>query len=405
MNIERINDYIDCWAKAVKVPDEYVVVVKELLPKLINKYSNLYESIYVSQDNYDKYVIKPKDDKYSMEDFFLNRLLRNVWHFGDDSHYKGDYTPDELCISFNTEKIKLQLAKVMNKDREDFKELDEIARKKVIMHEFEHALQTRFNLSALDMRYRETYQKIINNIKEKKNGKYIDEINSYEELRDKNYFGTRETYISTGLHYSSSEKYKKTYRYMEGFDNLNEIFNETESLEMAGARRQTYRIYENMYYFEIRNLESSNYIITNYGELLKILIGEHNTFKSMYLDPSFAFETFNRAYQDVFEKYFHNDKDAVGNIIEQLNIIKKEDKLENHLLLQKVLAECLLKKIKGNLTIAPLDYMMEEIKKFKTHSLWGVNQPSRETLDNYHILVEARDIVKERSEIVNKQGI
>ena len=398
MSNERVNDYIDCWARAVRVPYEYTEIVKELLNKLIDKYSALYESVYLGHDKYDKYVIKPIDGKYSMEDFFLNRLLRNVWHLGNDSAYKGDYTPDDVSVSFNEESIKRQLLKSFIDKPDNFNEFNNIARKKVIMHEFEHALQTRFNCSSLDIRYRETYKKIIENIKEAKNGIYSDEINTYEELRDINYFGEREQYISTGLRYSSIAKDVRTYREVEGFNNLNEIFNETESLEMADAKRQVCRLYNNEHYFEIRNLESSNFLITNYGDLLKILLGEHTTFKCMYLDPSTCFQSLNKTYGDVFKKYFNNDKDVVENIIEQLNLIKKDKGLENHLLLQKVLTECFLKKVKNNIGIIPIEQLKIECNNFKKNLLWGVNEEALKKLEHYDIIMEARDLIKKKEE-------
>lgn len=398
MNIDRINDYVDCWSKAVKVPSEYADVVKELLPKLIIKYTPAYISVTQEDDEYDKYVIKPKNGQYSLEDFFLNRLLRNVWAFGLSSSSKGDYTPDDLCVNFNESNMKIQLAKVINKERDDFKELDAIARKKVIMHEFEHALQTRFEMSSLDMRYRETYKNIIENIKSIKKGKYSEEVYDYEYLRDKDYFGERERYISTGLHYSGTAKGVRTYRDIKGFDNLNEIFNESESLEMAGAKKQIYRVYDKRYYYEIRNMESSNYAITNYGNLIKILLGYKTTFKGMYLDANSAFETFNERYNSIFKQYFNNDKDAIENLIITLDKIKRDNELEDHLFLQEVLAKCLQLKVENNLNKVSKDELNEELKSFKSSCVWGVDKQAREELKHYHILLKIKSLINELEE-------
>ena len=75
MNIERINDYIDAYSRAINITPEVTSILKELIPNLVKKYSTTITSIPVEQDSYDKYVIKPVDGKYSMEDFFLNRLF------------------------------------------------------------------------------------------------------------------------------------------------------------------------------------------------------------------------------------------------------------------------------------------------------------------------------------------
>ena len=50
---------------------------------------------------------------------------------------KGGFEPNYMEIGFNMPLIEKQLVGSINTEREDFKELDAIARKKVIMHEFE----------------------------------------------------------------------------------------------------------------------------------------------------------------------------------------------------------------------------------------------------------------------------
>lgn len=396
LNKERIDDYIECWGKAIEAPTEYVDIVKELIVNLLEEYSKSFNEISVLNDDYDKYVIKPNNGKYSLEDFFLNRLLRNVWEVNNNSSSKGTYMPSCMEISFNKEKIKSQLSRHIDASRDDFLLLDDIAKKKVIMHEFEHALQTRFEKGALDLRYRSAYKKIIEEICKCKNGKYKNEINSYESLVSKNPYGDYEEYISCGLHYSGKAKIKKTYRSVKGYDNVTEIFNESESLEMSNAKIQEYKIYDKKFYLRVRNLESSNAFITNYGYLLKSLIGPRTTFIGMYFEPDILFETFNKRYGDVFSNYFQNDKDAYENIILMLDKIKEKDAFDDHLFFQKVLSECLNKKINYNLETSSFETLMSDVNTFKDNCIWANTSEARESLAHFRILKNIKNNIENK---------
>ena len=70
MDIEKINDFIEAYSRAIQLSPEYTEVLKELLPKIIKKYSKIVQDITEKQDDYDKYIIKPINGKYSVEDFF-----------------------------------------------------------------------------------------------------------------------------------------------------------------------------------------------------------------------------------------------------------------------------------------------------------------------------------------------
>ena len=396
MNIERINDYIDAYSRAINITPEVTSILKELIPNLVKKYSATITSIPVEQDGYDKYVIKPVDGKYSMEDFFLNRLFRNVWevYSKTNSVEKGGFEPNYMEIGFNMPLIEKQLVGSINTEREDFKELDAIARKKVIMHEFEHALQTQYSGKALfDIRYKRIFEEI----RRAKDGKYKDETNEYSESVFRNDYGTQETYTHSGLHYSGKNKDVQTYREVSGFDNLNEIFNETEALDMARARTQVVVRYKNNTYYRIRNVESSNSSITNYGVLLKALLGPKETFIGMYLDPNKMFTEFNKEYNTIFQEAFGNDKSAWENVINQIESIKASDSLEGHLKLDTVLAKCLKLKVestiqKGNTSPKTLSKMNEIINSFYNNTISSQDKSIRKSMEHIQIL----DSIQER---------
>lgn len=398
MNVERINDYIDAYSNAIKIPNKYSVILKELIPKLIEKYSKQFTDIPVSADRYNKYLIKPKDGKYSIEDFFLNRLMRNVWQVNLESSSKGHYDYSDMSVNFNEEKIEGQLRKVIDTSRNDFEELNDIASKKVVMHEFEHALQTQFNNASLDMKYKANYKLIIDEIKKMKHGKYANEINDYETINQDPY-GNVEYYIHSGLHYSSHNPNIETYREIDGFDNMNEIFNETESLEMAGARIQGQKTYGNSMYYSVRNAESSNMSITNYGFLIKELVGEQETFIGMYFEPERLFKKFNRRYDAIFKEEYGNDKSAWENLIEQILKIKENDQFEDHLKLDKVFARCLT--LNAEHDAAPK--IKNQIEQFKTLMISSTDDNIRKNFEHIKVLNSLEERISNH-ELNDKDG-
>lgn len=178
MNRERINDYIDVYADVLELNSECREILKELIPNLVEKYSKSISSVSVEQDDFNQYIIKPKNNEYSLEDFFLNRLMNNVTEvsFDNDMSQKGIYESAYYSIVLNEKKIRTQLEKYKDVLSNDYDSANRAARKKVIMHEFEHALQTRV-CKGYRWQCGETYDKILNAIKCYKDGKYANEIN------------------------------------------------------------------------------------------------------------------------------------------------------------------------------------------------------------------------------------
>lgn len=401
MDIQKINDYIDAYSKAIELPEDYKKILKELMPRIIEKYSKTRSSVSVKEDDYTRYVIKPVNGEYSIEDFFLNRLMRNVWSIGSSAKAKGNYRADSMCVQIDDSKLETQLVGKIDNPRANFEEICEIARKKVIMHEFEHALQTQFNGECLDFRYRSAYKRIIEEVSKINNGKYAESIHSYDEINDPEY-GNFEACVHLGLDYHyPTRKDIITYSDVAGRVNLNEIFNETEAIEMAGARAQTQHTYPNGVYYIIRNRESSNYPITNYGNILKNLIGDELTFTGMYLNPEELFKTFNAKYNDVFQTMYETDKDAWQILIEQLKLIKdnKNNDKANYSLnqkLQETLARCLEKDIdnelqKGN---ANTELLKKKIVQFRVEALTADDKEIRSKLRHFAILKSLKEKVE-----------
>ena len=118
-------------------------------------------------------------------------------------------------------------------------------------------------------------------------------------------------YVIPYLHYGDLyKKYTGTFylnpnhnRYTTE-NNVNEIFNESEALVMSGSDEKKQEIFPSGNQINVRNVESSNFLITNYGFMLKKLLGEQKTFQGMYLDRNVIIDYFNTNYGKIFEQVF-----------------------------------------------------------------------------------------------------
>lgn len=396
MNLEKINDFIDAYSKALQIDNEYTAILKELIPKLIKKYSEMFTSIPVEQDNESKYIIKPVDGKYSIEDFFLNRLMRNVLslNIGNiGNREKGGYIDSKQSIDLDIELIDKQLKGVISEQNPKFQEFNHIAKKKVIMHEFEHALQTQFKPEAFVSVFGEkNYEKIFTEVSKIKNGKYKNLI------LDNNEFNRRLSECDSSIMFDVKHNGLLDQDIDHTFyENVNEIFNETEALEMADAKAQDKKVYPDGTYFVRKNNESSNRNITNYGDLIKVLLGKKWTFRGMYFNPREMFQQFNDRYGGIFSEIYGKDCNAWDCMVKQINDIKKTNSQEMHLELQAILAKCFEKKVEHDLQVGiPTEELKTDLMIFKNNSLWNDEKDKRDKMEHIQILKSIREKIKWR---------
>ena len=76
MNKEKISDFVDVWAETVGLKEtRYINVIKNDILKRCAMYEKEISTISTKDDSCDSYIIKPVNESYSLEDFFLNRLM------------------------------------------------------------------------------------------------------------------------------------------------------------------------------------------------------------------------------------------------------------------------------------------------------------------------------------------
>lgn len=394
MDIEKINDFIEAYSRAIQLSPEYTEVLKELLPKIIKKYSKIVQDITEKQDDYDKYIIKPINGKYSVEDFFLNRLMRNVLevevdNISNDGH-KGGYLHELQKITLSPSIISKQLDGLLSANIPNLETIKKTASKKVVMHEFEHALQSQCKRGGdIYPLVKGSYNRVIEEILKIGNGKYRSIIQTFDEIEKKPAQYNSKAIKHNGLIGES---------YPQGIiDNTNEILNETEALEMTETKPLFRISYPDETYFLVRNGESSNCNITNYGDLIKILVGKKIAFLGMYIEPERMFEAFNSQYEELFQETFGNEKTAWENLMGQINKIKETNAQEDHLVLETLLAKCLNKKLEntlqtGNITPKTLEKINDAINTFYNNTISSQDESRRKSLEHIQIL----DSIQER---------
>lgn len=346
----KIKNFVDIYCDTIKVDSKIRNILLELMQRIVLKYEKIIPYVPVEIDSSKLYLIKPKNRNYSIEDFFLNRLMRNVSivteinckNNGDicENGTKGFFDPINQEVAFDFKEIDKQLDFNRNFLEKNFKEMKFITQKKVLMHEFEHALQTTYN-DNLEKNIKDKYKILSDNIQKK--SPYSIFCRKYKELV---FEDNDPNYLTCGCCYNYNAYGDIKYEF-EKLKVFNETLNESECLEMAGQTHNFMVYFKNSsYYLNIKNLESSNSYITNYGFLFKDILGRVNSFRIMYTDPLSMFEKFNSRYNKIFQTVYNSDKDAISILINSLYKIKNTNSFDEHLLISNALTLCLEKNIK-----------------------------------------------------------
>ena len=337
MNKVRAKKYIELWLKSIETYniDELekdigmplVDFLVELLNNMCEKYKDFIYWIPVDKDGYSTYIIAPKNNKYSLEDFLLNRLMRSVemisytdtsYHFSKFSEY------DPYYGAIDIDKCRIQ---------ESLEELER--RKKLVAHEFLHALKTQFVDG--DFFNADKYC----NLRTELEKVFPSEINKFNIEHDPNN-GFISPYIHCGINYSS--RIGKQIN-MDKKENLDEILNELDAISFVNDNYKDVHLLDNKCIRILRNPESSNTHITNYAYILRELIDDERLFESLYLDPVQLGNEFNNSFSKIFQKEYNNNEKAYETFNEELSKIKKDySNSDIHLKLLNTLYECASKK-------------------------------------------------------------
>lgn len=313
MVTEKINDFVDVWAQTIGLNNKDVIaIVKNDIIGRYNLYVKMYPTISINDDPCLAYIIKPINGKYNLEDFLLNRLmlgLRSVDIISSLEGNSADYSCYHKTLSgdFKTMSKKIDEKSLRHPKLKQMKSRIII---KTLEHELGHCLKTKFSDGykapwGMGRKNDDIYHNLISNLIHYKNGKYASQIKKVSELSDKE---ENTDNIKTGIKDS-----EKRYGYHTDFTYLDEVLNEAEALVLTKSDNieqethplidSTGRISSTGNKVKIYNYMSGYRSFTNYGFMLKILIGRKDMFFAEYISSEQIFQKFENEYSDIIKEF------------------------------------------------------------------------------------------------------
>ncbi len=377
INKEKISDFVDVLLDNIEIDKnhkhfKYVSnIIKESVYKRIYMYQNI-KYIPKGFDNCTNYLIKPNEDgTYSLEDFFINRLLISLgkYDFGSMGEVGlGGYSSNgEIHLSLD--KSYNESMAIMN----DQKYANLFAVESLV-HEIGHALQVSFS-NSINQGIGRGYQKrnyinLLNSLRIYKNGKYKDLIVDEANI-DVN--GKMQKTDFEGI---SSHDYSET-GYLNGLKlnthNLDEMMNELEATKVSGMVDEKFifdSIYDENsksgYYEKVPNIVCGYRRWYGISKELYALVGKNNMFKMQYGNSDIALYEFDQKYKDVSQKMFGDDCISPTAVIcFYVDSIAKPDRsYKYYAFVHEFLARCMEKKIEEilNNNLATDEQISEFIK-------------------------------------------
>lgn len=336
MDRKKIEDFIGVWADVVGATDEIKTLTTEMLTEMIGKYSEIIpEGVSIEDDAYTKYIIKPVDGRYSIQDLFLNRLLSNVTGIDYEDYYENEYD------KFNefTKRLKVNSNKEANKRIVPKRE-----RVKCIMN----VIQTRYSSNGAPINgTMPKYVKMIEGLSKIENGKYVDQIVTKKEMLELDKDRHNEIFENIGLvrridHNMRLVKYKEAYNYLN--EKINRDLNEEEIYEFAANNK-----YIDEYIGKYRTEEK------DYINGLKGIIDNKHIIEGVYVNSDKIIEPFDEKYTKEFQEIFKNENDAWENLIETIG--NRERSAESKRRLEEIFTKYSIKEQEAEEISVKKDYM------------------------------------------------
>ena len=321
--------------------NEYISYIKEN----ISLRAAFYKNININFNNETLYI---KNSSTSL-DFFINRLIHNIRNY----QYTNVYNPNNVeaeDYDTNTQTLKISnintigdvsINKLRNRMPDVSPEEVNVVNKKIISHEFGHALQTAYSgiVGAKDNRYKELVQSL--------NNKYPDTfiIPKYEQ----DLLIKQNGLIPVEINDEKTE-IRKYYANKERIILIDDIFDEDEALQIykldhvQGKLELGQDCYKNIF-----NYESNNYKITTYARMMKYVLGANKSFRIMYQDGIEFYEFFDQFEKlatEIFKNGVETKKPVVSCILDSLERIKKTNSIKDILNLDLFFSKCLEKRVK-----------------------------------------------------------
>ena len=358
MNFEqKLDIVINEITSVYNLNNEQANLIKQNIIKRVKMYRNI-------SPNFTNDEVKIVANSSDVGDFFINRLVTNIRNYDFDQTYnrdntlKGAYTSKNQALYVGNYKFieDITLDKLKNRIQNVDTEMLRKASLNVFNHELGHALQTSFKGKYGNNDNK--YMQLINNLSTKYPNEF--KLQATEEV-----LNTMQKGMIVTRKDDKSKDARDFYSKNAYITHLDEIFNEDEALRITGVNQPQFS-YDmgNGFSKNIYNYQSSNYKITSYGKMMKIIMGEKLTFKAMYEDSIVAYEFFDQ-FKDISDKIYHG-KPPMFNILESLNKIKSESSLNESLKLDLFLTICLQRRVAHDLKNPNLT--QDDIDKIKNYT-------------------------------------
>lgn len=394
MNFEqKLDAVLKELVVVYNLTDAQANLIKRNIISRVKMYQNM-------NPNFNNDETKIVSNSSNIGDFFINRLVTNIREYDFDQTYnrentdKGTYTADKQSIYIGNYKFieditreKLQ-RRMTNVDDETLRK----ATINVLNHEIGHALQTSFKgkYGNNDAKYNQLIQNLCT--------KYPNEfkLQATDELLSADQRG-----MIPKSRKDAKEKIRSYYSRMSFTTHLDEIFNEDEALKVTGVNQPQLR-YDmgNGFSKNIYNYQSSNYKITSYARMMKIVMGESKTFQSMYEDSIIAYEffdQFNDLSDNVFQGSTYEGKPPMLNILNALDQIRNKSSLIESQKLDLFLIECLQKKVVHDLKNPNLN--QNDINKIKDY----INDFTNQLVRNPNVVTKQDTIISNINRLVDER--
>lgn len=306
MDKVKINDFVDVWAKTIGLTEaRYINVIKNDIIKRCTIYEKISPTVSIEDDYCKAYIIKDVNGKYSIEDFFLNRLmlgLREVDFSGALEGHSGEYVGQDKTLNVNVGFIDSKISDKATR-HSGLKGKNVQIIKKTIEHELGHCFKTQFNDGFKapfgNRKQDEVYKALINNLANFENGKYARQIKGIEEFNLEEYSNKIKTGVRDSRKYYSSDDRIKW---------IDELLNEIEALELTNSNEihekwplqdKNKNDSKSGNYVNVYNYLSGYATITGYGDIFKTILGKKDAFHAEYISSVEVFKKFDEEYADI----------------------------------------------------------------------------------------------------------
>lgn len=400
MNKEKISDFVDIWAQAVGLTEtKYINVIKSDIAKRCAMYEKHFPSISTKDDDCGAYIIKPVNGKYSLEDFFLNRLMLGLREVsfsealdGNSGEYTSKYKSLDVNVGFLNSRINEKATRHVGLRGKNIQII-----KKTIEHELGHCLKSSFTNGykaplGTGREQDVTYENLINTLLSYKNGKYASRIKTIQELDSQ---GQSDT-IKTGVH-DAKVNYNNDFRIQW----IDELLNETEALELTNSNEphekcelqdERGRNSATGNYVNVYNYISGYSTFTGYGSILKSLLGKRDSFYAEYISSVDIFKQFDQEYADIVQDVWGLDPQRyppMKCIFMDFNDLVNSKYFDENIMLKldEFFARCYERKVEkaitrssGNLSPELIELISKKIETFQSRLTTNDDPNKRDAL-------------------------